>query len=130
MFAEVADVAARYEGTIPDARTNWVETRIEDVESFLIHLVPTLADPNISESRQHRAKVLVCDKVLEIYRNPDGSTQRSQVMGPMTDTRSWSKEVATGRITFTEDDLRQVREPAKKRRRIGSMQVSPWGVPS
>jgi hypothetical protein len=51
-------------------------------------------------------------------------------MGPMTDTRSWSKEVATGRITFTEEDLRQVREPVKKRRRIGSMQVSPWGVPS
>ena len=129
MFAEYADVADRYEGTIPEERARWVDLRIQDVESFLTHLVPSLSDPDIPEGRKHRAKVLVCDKVLEIYRNPDGSTQRSQVMGPMTDSRSWSKEVATGRITFTEDDLRQVREPVKKRRRIGSMQVSPWGVP-
>jgi hypothetical protein len=130
MFATYQDVADRYEGTIPDSRDNWVNLRIEDVESFLVGLVPSLAGPDVSPDRLRRAKVLVCDKVLEIYRNPDGSTQRSQVMGPMTDTRSWSKEVATGRITFTEEDLRQVREPVKKRRRIGSMQVSPWGVPS
>lgn len=129
MFAEYDDVAARYEGTIPHERSEWVTTRIEDVESFLVGLVPALASSDLSAERAHRAKVLVCDKVLELYRNPDGSTQRSQVMGPMTDSRSWSKEVASGRITFTEEDLRLVRDPVRKRRRIGSMQVSPWGVP-
>lgn len=128
MFADYADVANRYEGIIPDDRFRWVTTRIEDVEAFLLHLVPSLADPNISDGRHHRAKVLVCDKVLEIYRNPEGSTQRSQTVGAVANSQSYSKEVSTGRITFTDDELKGVRERSR-RRRIASVSLRPWGVP-
>ena len=128
MFAELQDVLDRYEGDLPTDKHAWVETRINDVEITLLGLVPSLANPDVPADRLERAKILVCDKVLELYRNPDGSTYRTQTFGSMTDARSFSKEVASGRLMFTAEELRGVRPPSR-RRTIGSIPVSPWGVP-
>lgn len=128
MFAELQDVLNRYEGELPTNRHAWVETRINDVEVVLLGLVPSLAAPDVPTDRRERAKILVCDKVLELYRNPDGSTYRTETYGSMTDARSFSKEVASGRLVFTADELRGVRLPVR-RRTIGSIRLSPWGVP-
>lgn len=128
MFATRTDVADRFEGTIPDGRSAWVDTKIADVEEILLALVPSLADEPVGSPRWRRATILVCDKVLELYRNPDGTTQRSQVMGPFTDTKSYSSATNAGRITFTADELRPVRAP-RRRRNLGVARTLPWGVP-
>ena len=128
MLADVQDVLDRYEGVIPEDRHGWVETRLNDVEATLLGLVPSLALPDVSVDRLERAKILVCEKVLELYRNPDGSTYRTQTYGSMTDARSFSKDVASGRLTFTAEELRRVRVP-RRRSNIGTIPVSPWGIP-
>jgi hypothetical protein len=128
MFADIQDVVDRFEGTIPDERLGWVEKKLADAETILTGLVPSLTYPDVSAQRLAQAKILVCDKVLELYRNPDGSTYRTQTYGSMTDARSFSKEVASGRMVFTEAELQSVRPP-RTRRRFGSIPVSPWGVP-
>lgn len=127
MFAELQDVLDRYEGEIPVSKHSWVSTRVRDVEANLIGRVPSLAQPGVTAARLERAKILVCDKVLELYRNPDGATYRTQTYGPMTEARSLSKDVSTGRLLFSAEELRSVRLP--RRRAIGSMQVAPWVTP-
>ena len=126
-FATSDDVVDRYEGTFPSSRINWVDTRIGDVEAFLVGLVPSL-ESTTDPGRLARAKVLVCDKVLELYRNPDGSTNRTQTYGSMSDTRSFSRESSTGKITFTADELASVKAPRTGLRNLGSMGVAPWGI--
>ncbi len=127
MFATVDDVRNRFEGVIPDDRTSWVETRLDDVEEALLDLVPSLAEQDVSAGRLRRAKTLVCDKVLELYRNPGGATYTSTTMGPMTEAKSTSKDNARGRIAFSSEELRTVRK--SPRRRFGVIPVAPWGVP-
>lgn len=127
MYADANDVAARYEGTIPDERTDWVELRVTDVENELVGLVPSLADPTtVDEARAGRVQRLVCDKVLALYRNPDGALTVSDTLGPMTQSRTLpgSRVSAGSWVSFTEDELRSVR--LKRSSRYGSVTVKPW----
>lgn len=133
-FATDADVSGRFEGEIPPERAAWVNLRIEDVEGELMGLVPSLtADvESIEPERLKRVIRLVCDKVLELYRNPDGAAtvQATSTMGPLTETESRyrSKNTVPG-IAFTDAELRSVRLPkVRKARAIGSVPVAPWGV--
>ena len=122
MFATFDDVSVAFEGTIPSSREEWVERKIIDAESLLVSLVPSLGDGDVSEARAKRARAIVCDAVLRVYRNPAGATQESD-SGMFTVTRS--KAVDSGLLYFTPEELASVRV-AVKRSRVGTIKVSPW----
>ncbi len=84
-FVEADDVKNRYEGVIPDDRSTWLTTRIDDVEADLILMVPSLGVEDVDQiapARLQKVKAVVADKVLELYRNPERARTRTQAAGP------------------------------------------------
>lgn len=138
-FADVVDVTSRYEGAIPDGRLAWVEVRIGDVENVLMGLVPSLRKPldDIRHDsaaagdpgRLERVVTLVCDKVLDLYRNPDGASTKSESMEAISVSRTYSRESTRGAISFTPAELDSVKL-RKRRSRIGTIGIEPWVVDS
>lgn len=128
-FVHPDDVAARFEGDIPSEKLPRVQLLIEDVESTLIGLVPSLAVPadQVDPDRLLRVKALVCAKVLELYRNPDGASQTSQAMESMSVSRSYYRDISRGSISFTEAELRAV-QLRTKRSKFGTVPIGPWRV--
>lgn len=122
-FAGFDDVADRFEGAIPNDRRSWVETRVADVEAVLVGLVPSLgeSDDVIGVARLARVKTLVCNKVLDLYRNPEQATQRTQTTGPFSEGVSFNR--STG--WFTTEELRSVRL-RNRRANLGSTKLAPW----
>ncbi len=139
-FVSSDDAVARFEGTFPPGRVPWLKFRIFDVENALMGDVPSLRKPlpDIIEAsaaagdpdRVERVKQLVVDKVLGLYRNPDGATQVSQTMEQDTTSRSYGfyQDPTRGRIAFTAQELDRVKLHRKRRRRITTMPVAPWGI--
>lgn len=129
-FASVSDVTSRFEGTFPADREGWVQLRIEDVEAELMARVPSLRVPvvEIAPDRLRQVKRLVADKVLDLYRNPDGASQVSQTMQQDTMSRSYSRDAYRGKIAFTDDELASVRLKTK-RPRFGTATIAPWSPP-
>lgn len=136
-FAEPEDVSARYEGTIPADRVEWIDLRISDIEAELMGKVPSLRK-SITEidsestaagdpGRLDRVKALVCRKVLDLYRNPDGASQKSQTMGEISQSATWFRGSSTGPVMFTVDDLDGVRLK-RTRSRFGVATIAPWRV--
>lgn len=129
-FADGSDVAARYEGEFPADRLVWVETRIDDVEAVLMGLVPslTVTPDEIDEGRKNRVKALVCDKVLDLYRNPGRVNQQSTTSGPYSESTTYLSGLArqgVGGISFSEDELKLVRLRTK-RSNLGVVRVAPF----
>lgn len=124
-FADIDDVASRFEGAIPSDRDAWVETRILDVEAVLTGLVPSLeeSDEVIGAARLARVKTLVCNKVLDLYRNPEQATQRTQTAGVFSEGVSFNRSTGTG--WFTTEELRGVRL-RNKRANLGTTKLGPW----
>lgn len=136
-YAHPDDVNVRYvEGTIPaSARSTSpvgkIQTRIIDVEDALIGLVPSLdVDPaTLPERRRRAVQALVCDKVLELYRNPSRSSSRSQSMDGFTESTVFSRESEKkATIAFTAEELNRVRA-STRRRNLGMARVAPWMRP-
>jgi hypothetical protein len=135
-FASQADVTGRFEGTIASNRLPWVNLRIGDVESELMFQVPSLrktVDEITAEStvagdpdRLNRVKVLVCEKVLDLYRNPGGpTTQHSTTTPDITISRAWAAGDPTrGRVQFTPAELDKVRVHTR-RQKFRTIQVDP-----
>lgn len=122
LFADLADVQARYEGAIPDTDAGRIDARITDAESLLTALIPSLLDPyKTGDTRAARAKSVVCDAVLRVYRNPGGF--RSE--GIDVEQASRSSATESGQLTFTPDELQSLRIRSKKRG-FGTMKVKPW----
>lgn len=128
-FAARADVVSRYEGEIPDNRLAWVDTRIEDVEAVLLGAVPSLAGlwEDIDDGRKARVKTLICEKVLDLYRNPARVNQQSTASGPYSESTTFLSGLAgqKGGISFTEDELKLVRLRTR-RSNLGVARVKPW----
>jgi hypothetical protein len=129
-FAEVSDVTSRFEGTIPSDREEWVQTRIDDVEAVLTGLVPSLAASwdDIDDGRKARVKALVCDKVLDLYRNPGRVNQQTQTSGPYSESTTFLSGLAqrgVGGISFSPDELRGVRL-RNRRTNLGNTKLAPW----
>lgn len=132
-FAQITDVEARYvEGELPTNLTGtggWVDLRIGDVEDQLIGLVPSLygatAD-QLDPIRLGRVKALVCDKVLDLYRNPYRSKQLAQAMGDINTSRSASNSF-DAMIDFTEEELNRIRLRTP-RARFGTATMPPWKI--
>jgi hypothetical protein len=127
-FAQVSDVTSRFEGTFPSDREAWVDTRIDDVEGILMGLVPSLTASDITADRLQRVKTLVCEKVLHLYRNPDGATQWTNTVDDVTESRSYgrsSTSSAGASVVFSSSELRSVRLPRVKSR-VGMIPVAPW----
>lgn len=136
-FASVEDVTSRFEGTIPSDRLPWVNIRIRDAESELMGKVPSLRksiELITAESiaagdadRLNRVKLLVCEKVLDLYRNPERASQRSTTTPDITTSRSWySTDPTRGKVQFTAEELDSVRLRPRKRNRFGTIAVAPW----
>lgn len=72
-YADVQDVADRYEGEIPASRHDWVATLVDDAEQVLDSEIPTL-DARVADGRVTVAAVrrVVCTMVLAVVRNPSG----------------------------------------------------------
>ena len=103
--------------------------RITDVEFQLMGLVPSLdgATPSqLTTSRLGRVVGLVCDKVLDLYRNPQRYTQRAQAMGDINESTSFGRNF-TPTIAFTDDELEPVRLRTQ-RPRFGSAKITPWKI--
>lgn len=131
-FAEFSDVEARYEGDIPGDRAEWVELRLTDAESELIGLVPSLtADiSTLDVDRVARVKRLICDKVLALYRNPDGALTISNTEGPWSESRTLpGSRVEPGSwVNFTDQELRRVGAVIETGS-SGSVLLRAWGYP-
>lgn len=137
-FALIADVTDRYEGTVPDADKLRISLRIADVEADLMGVVASLRKPIADietdneivgdPGRLERVKVLVCNKVLEMYRNPDGASQTSQTMEGDSSSRSYWRDQNRGTIDFTDAELDKVKL-RRRRRKIYTLPVAPWNPP-
>lgn len=136
-FASEADVTSRFEGTIPADRLPWVNVRIGDAESELMGKIPSLrksiediAAESIAAGdadRLNRVKMLVADKVLDLYRNPERASQRSTTTPDITTSRAWySTDPTRGRVQFSDAELDSVRLRKKRRSKFGTVGVAPW----
>lgn len=111
-FAQLTDVTNRYEGDFPADREAWVGVRIGDVEADLILMVPSLAADvdQIDPTRLDRAKALVADKVLELYRNPERARTRTEGAGPYNETMTtYDSGKAPAKGYFTDDEVATLR---------------------
>jgi hypothetical protein len=128
-FADLDDVTSRFEGIIPSDREDWVETRITDVEAVLTGLVPSLeeSDNVIGVSRLARVKALVCEKVLDLYRNPARVNQQSNTAGQYSESITFLSGLAGSKagISFSAEELRGVRL-RNRRANLGTTKLAPW----
>lgn len=113
VYAEFSDVSARYEDEMPDDRQTWVELRIDDAEAELFGLIPGLASGSVAISdppRATRVRRLICDKVLALYRNPDGALTVSNTMGSLSESRTLpgSRLQSGSWVAFTDEELARV----------------------
>lgn len=122
MFATADDVRDRFEGVIPSSRDAWLDAKISDAESLLVSLVPSMATTT-DAARLARAKGMVADAVLRVYRNPSGATQETASVYSV----SRSKGADSGVLFFPADELEALRGSAR-RTRIGTIPVGPWRV--
>lgn len=123
-FVEPDDVTKRYEGTFPADRSDWLATRIDDVEADLILMVPSLAVDvdQIAPTRLQRAKALVADKVLELYRNPERARTRTETAGPYSDSTTFDSGRTGTKGYFTDDEVANLRL-RKNRSNLGTAHV-------
>lgn len=127
-FADLDDVQDRYEGEFPDDRDDWVELRIADVEADLILMVPSLeaAEAEIGSTRMARAKALVADKVLELFRNPERARTRTQGAGPYNESvTTYDSGKNSVRGYFTEDEVATLRLRSR-RSNLGTARIKPF----
>ncbi|KMV23340.1 hypothetical protein [Mycobacterium heckeshornense] len=136
-FVTPDDVTGRFEGDFPADRMQWLSLRIADVESELMGWVPSLrksvdqinadsaaaGDPD----RLSRVKRLICDKVLDLFRNPDGASTSAITTPDITISRAYSPATARGQVVFTEAELDTVRL-RKQRVKFGSFTVQPGRI--
>lgn len=134
-FATREDVTSRFEGSIPSNRLDWVTKRIGDVESELMYQVPSLRkalDAIAAESeaagdpdRLNRVKSVVCEKVLDLFRNPTGASQRSTTTPDITTSSAWYASDSTrGKVQFAPAELDRVRLHTR-RQKFGTIMVAP-----
>lgn len=134
-FATQDDVDDQFEGTIPSNRSDWVQAKIGVVERELMYQVPSLRKPmdqitadSIAAGdpdRVARVKDVVCDKVLDLYRNPGGAkTQHSTTTPDVTVSDAWRPDATQGVVQFTAAQLDKVRLHTR-RQRFGSIMVDP-----
>ncbi|WP_029932516.1 hypothetical protein [Nocardia otitidiscaviarum] len=122
MFATADDVRDRFEGVIPSSRDAWLAAKIADAESLLTSLVPSMATTT-DTARLARAKAMVAEAVLRVYRNPAGATQ--EVASVYSVSRS--KDAGSGVLFFPDTELEALRGSGR-RARLGTIQTSPWRV--
>ena len=134
-FVNSDAVVARLEGKAPSAgRVTTIKWRILDVENELMGEVPSLRAIDVDSQdeavkiRIGRVRTLVIDKVLELYRNPDGAATKSQAMDGISTSRTYRAGSGPG-ISFTEDELNRVRLPKPRRPKLGTYGARPWMVP-
>lgn len=115
-FAELDDVTARYEGEFPTEREDWAELRIDDVEADLILMVPSLTEDvdQIAPARLARAKALVADKVLELYRNPQRARTFTQGAGPYNESVTTYDSGKAVKGYFTDAEVTSLRLRTKR----------------
>lgn len=137
-FASATDVTDQYEGPFPAGRLPWVNVKIGVVERELMYQVPSLRKPVDQidadsaaagdPDRRERVKDVVCEKVLDLYRNPGGAkTQHSTTTPDVTVSNAWRPDASQGRVEFTAAQLDKVRLHTR-RQRFGTIMVVPGHI--
>ncbi len=134
-FVEFDDVAERFEGDIPSERLEWVEKTIADVEFALMGLVPSLRksvdDINTQSTaygdpdRIERVRALVCRKVLDMFRNPEGVSQFAKTVDDVSWSQTFRYGPSAGSALFTDAEIASV-TLKKRRNRVGTVFVPAW----
>ncbi|WP_280186285.1 MULTISPECIES: Gp19/Gp15/Gp42 family protein [Nocardia] len=122
MFATKDDVRNGFEGIISSSRDTWLEAKIASAENLLITKIPSMATTT-DTVRLARAKSMVVEAVLRVYRNPAGAAQETASVYSV----SRSKAIDSGLLYFPEDELEDLRG-SSRRSRLGTIPVSPWRV--
>lgn len=103
LFATPDDVAARYDGEIPDGQLAYIDQRLSDAE-----LVVTATGGDITsriiagKTTAAAVRLVLCNMVIRILRNADGV--RTQTVGPFSYTLDM--QVASGRLFVSREDRR------------------------
>ena len=104
VYATVADLQDRYEGTIPEDAHTRLEVKLVEAENLIVKL---LGGPAALAARLARGAVTVddlrtveCDMVLRLHRNPSGVT--NQGAGPFT--TGFNPTVASGNLWLTREN--------------------------
>ncbi|RBO87029.1 Gp19/Gp15/Gp42 family protein [Nocardia puris] len=122
MFATRDDVRGHFEGVIPTSRNAWLDAKITAASTLLISLVPSMATTT-DPVRLDRARDMVCEAVLRVYRNPAGAQQESASVYSVTRSRA----AGSGQLYFEESELDALRGHGK-RRKFGTIPTAPWRV--
>lgn len=138
-FASVEDVTSRYEKAFPSDRDQWVALRIGDAEAELMGQVPSLRKPleDIAADsvkagdpgRLDRVTRLIADKVLSLFRDPQGVSELSRTMPDLTVSRTFTKDSTRGRVAFTDAELDSVRLHTR-RSKFGTVTLDSWSTRS
>lgn len=141
-FVTADEAMARFEGTFPGNRVTWLKWRISDVENELMGQVKSLRKPLADittdsaaagdPGRPERVKTLVIDKVLDLFRRPDGAGSVRSDMDGFVETRAFAQVGGDGSVgvSFTESELARVRLSKARRPRAGTIAVAPPGYTS
>ncbi len=103
-YATVDDLRDRYEGDIPESLEEKLTVRIEEAELIVARPMRGNIAAWIAAGKTSAAevKMVLCNMVLRVLRNPGGTTVQSA--GPFAQTLD--KAVASGKLFLTRDDRR------------------------
>lgn len=128
-YATLANVQARYEGTITADREPWVETLLAEAETKLDEALPDLrARVDSGDVSGELVRWTVVAAVARVVRNPRGI--RQSMLGAYNETRLMP---ATGpaEVEFTAAELAALAAPTTAGSVVGSAALSlpSWRVP-
>lgn len=90
-FAQPSDVAARFRPLTVEEQAI-VAVLLEDASNLLRAAVPDLDEKiDIGEINVDLVKMVVCNMVIRVLKNPTGATQGSQTAGPFTVSTSYDE---------------------------------------
>lgn len=103
MYVSAEDVAARYDGQLPDG--DWVATLVTDAEQVIRDEIPGL-DARVADGRiaVDTLKRVVAGMVLDVVRNPHGYT--SQTAGEFSVSFAGGQTPTGGRLRLSGADRR------------------------
>lgn len=103
-YATIDDLREEYEGTIPESSETLLQRKLDNAE--LIVARPMRGDIAAwiatGKTSADEVRMVLCNMVLRVLRNPTGTTTQSA--GPFSATLD--KAVAAGKLFLTRDDRR------------------------
>lgn len=105
VYATVVDLKEEYEGDIPAALEPKLQRKLDNAEEILASYVrggDIAAHIAAGKTTSARVRIVLCNMVLRVLRNPTGA--RTQTAGPFSMTLD--QAVSSGKLFLTRDDRR------------------------